>query len=83
MTIVVSGNETKTKTGWKDKKKPSLRLLKRTAMMPTQQKLEIDCIERKPYNISEVVTNVKFGIGIYSKTVKNPWNEDFSNAYAG
>ena len=65
VTIVVRGNDTKTETGWKNKKGISdfvRRNCNEALAMNTTETIN-DCIESQTYDISEVVKNVRFGIG--------------------
>ena len=80
ITIVVSGKAIK--SGWKVEG-PISGFVQQICNEANTTKTIIDCIERQTYNISEVVTSVKLGIGYHSKAVKDPWNEDFSYTYAG
>ena len=80
VTIVASGNDTK--SGWKEKG-PISKFVEQNCNEANSTKTIIDCIERQTYDIFEVVKSVKFGLGYYSKKVKDPWIEDFSYANAG
>ena len=81
VTIVVSSGNV-TKSGWKGNRYVS-GFVRNICDETNTTETIIGCIERQTYDFSEVVKSVKFGLGYYSKKVKDPWIEDFSYAYAG
>ena len=77
VTIAVAG---KNANGWKDKLvfNEFMRKICKDANTTV-----IDCIESQTYNTSEIVKRVKLGLGHFATEVKEPWKENFSNAFAG
>ena len=71
VTIAVAG---KNSNGWKDQT-VFYRFVK--MICKDANTTVIDCIESQTYNLSEIVSSVKLGLGTigkYAKKIKEPWN---------
>ena len=79
VTVVV--RDKKTGTAWK--KKQLFGFVKKLCTDANTTETISDCIGSQTYNLSEISTNVKMGLGYYARVVKDPWSEDFSYRYAG
>ena len=77
VTIAVAGKDN---NGWKEK---ALFFEFVQIICKNANTTVIDCIESQTYNLSEIVTSVKLGLGKYDTQLQEPWKEDFSNAFAG